>query len=205
MIKKMVLSLSPVLVPMILLLCSCASGQELQFLRPPGETQRVTANLVVPQPRSVMTMKSDELARVNDVISTLIYQRLMELATSQDAKDFVNSFFTDATGATYVNGDPRGDGRYVRCPENAWWRMIYGTFPTAEGGFWAEIDGKKFFMYRLNSPERWRDAVWLVYTDGRVEPFRNEFSPYPDNAFNVEEDILKLNRGLQLNYNWRRE
>jgi len=183
-----------VLIPLLLLMSFCACTPSKQ------QIPIVPTKPYVPQPKTWDERTMQEHNKAIEICCSLLHQRLMGLATSQDAIDFVNSFFTHATSCLNANGD---EGGCVHCPDNAWWLKIYGMFPTGEP-IESQIDSGKFPLQPYLTPERWQDAVWLIYTDGRVEPFTNECSEHHDSAFNVEEDILKLNRGLQLDYSWRR-
>jgi hypothetical protein len=200
-----------VLVIGILLLNACAMPPSST---PGGSESPATQTTVVPEPKTWDKLTSEEHKQALDICSSLLRARLMGLAKSQAAYDFVSSFFTEVTTALHANGDDygeRADGQrmYIQCPDNAWWLKLYGMIPTGKT-IEGEIDHVKIPLTEYWSPERWHDAVWLIYTDGTVVPWYNEFEGFTEfeqtnNAFNVEEDILKLNQGLELEYQWRQQ
>lgn len=203
--KRILLSL---LVIGIFSLNACAAPPSPTLAPTPSETESpATRMTVVPDPKTWDKLTSEEHEQALGICCSLLRTRLMGLAKSQAAFDFVSSFFTHATSALHANGDYYGelDGQkmYIHCPDNAWWLKFYGmilTGKTIEG----EINHVEVPLTEYWVPERWHSAVWLIFTDGTVVPWYNEFEE-SNNAFNVEEDILKLNQGLELEYQWRQQ
>lgn len=175
------------------------------------QTESAEDFTAVPQPKVWQTLPNEEHNLTLNICCSLVRSRLTSLASSQAAFEYVDSFFTHITTRLGANGadfgstvDNEGNETkvYCRCPENAWWLMIYGMFPTEET-IEAQIDDVTVPMTKYHVPERWSSAVWLIFTDGTVMPYYNEYEK-SDAAFKVEEDIAKLNNGIELDYEWRR-
>lgn len=141
-----------------------------------------------------------------NVCASMVRARLTGLATCEDAFDYVESFLTHLTTCLSANGDSagtiNGEERHIQCPENAWHLVIYGMIPTGEITE-MQIDDTMVPMMKYDVPDNWSRAVWLIYTDGTVEPYYNEYDK-SDAAFKVEQDISKLNNGIELDFDWRR-
>jgi hypothetical protein len=195
-----------VLVIGVLLLNGCAMPPSST---PGGSESPATQTTVVPEPKTWDKLTSEEHEQALGICYSLLRTRLTKLANSQAALDFVSSFFTKpSTTGLQANGDDYGEEngqkRCIHCPDNAWWFKYYAMIPTGKT-IEGEIDHVTVPLTEYWAPQRWADAVWLVFTDGTVVPWYNEFATHSDNAFNVEEDILKLNQGLELGYQWRQQ
>jgi hypothetical protein len=128
--------------------------QDLNY--PPPTTTPETPAPAGGTGRTIITTK--------DAALLAVYQRLLSLAESYEAKTYIADFYTSCDN----------------------WTATPEFFKDGSGTWYVVVDmtGNKTWELR----PYWQQASWFVYKDGRVVP-SNRFQA---NALRIEADLLKL-------------
>ncbi len=157
-INKKVLKSIFVIAMLAVMLMMVTSCEEMGF---PSATPQET-----PEPEPAKTTSST-VVNTRDTAKLAVYQHLLELTGSYDAKMYLSDFYTTCDNWTVQS-------EYFKDGTGTWHVAVDMT--TAEE--WA------FRPY-------WQQASWLVFKDGKVIP-SNLFRA---NALRIEADLLALSPG----------
>jgi len=157
-LEKSKLRLAGVLVAALALAAFFSGCAELGF--PPLETSPATGQ---PGPTTTTAPSAPKTVTTADTATLTVYQHLLEMAASAEAKDYLADYCTSADNWT-ARTELFKDG------SSLW----YVTAKSA--------------VVKTGSPAYWREAGWFILQDGSVIPS----SRLEANALRVEADLQKL-------------